>query len=81
MKPSLLVILIAALLCLSACAVDVVAPPSRVVIGVEDRPYYVHGPWYVVDGQRWVWVAGHWRRHYHHHRYRRVWMHGTYVRR
>jgi len=62
----------------SACAPVVVGPPGAapgVVVAVEDRPYYVHGPYYVEHGHRWVWVHGHWAWHHHH----RVWIHGRYV--
>jgi hypothetical protein len=82
LKQYLTVVSLGATLSLSGCAVDVVGPPvppppPGVVIAVEDRPYYVHGPWYVVYGHRYYWVGGHWRT-YHHGR---VWVHGTYRRR
>jgi hypothetical protein len=78
MKPFLRLISLMTVFWINGCAVDVVAPPpSGVVIAVEDRPYYVHGPWYVVEGRRWVWVHGHWSHHHH----RRAWVHGRYVRR
>jgi hypothetical protein len=83
LKPYLLVILLGVTLSMSNCTVDVAGPPlpppppPGVVIAVEDRPYYVHGPWYVVNGYRRVWVGGHWHRHNHG----RVWVHGTYRRR
>jgi hypothetical protein len=70
--------LIGVVLSIDACApVAVVGPPPRagIVVAVEDRPYYVRGPYYVAHGRRWVWVSGHWAwRHY-----RRVWVHGHYV--
>jgi len=70
--------LLGVLLWTGGCAPVVVGPPPPppgVVVAVEDRPYYVHGPYYVVQGRRWVWVAGHWRIVHHH----RVWIHGRYV--
>jgi hypothetical protein len=42
---------------------------------VEDQPYYVHGPYYVDHGHRWVWAGGHWG----HRHGRRIWVHGHYV--
>jgi len=44
-------------------------------IGVNDRPYYIHGPGYWVGGVYWVWIPGHWARRHH----RRVWIHGHYA--
>ncbi len=77
MKPYLM-ILLGVVLCTNACAPVVVQgppPPAAVAIEVGDRPYYVHGPYYVERGRRWVWVAGHWAFRGHH----RVWIHGHYV--
>jgi hypothetical protein len=42
---------------------------------VDDRPYYVRGPYYLEHGRRYVWVNGHWTRR----NGRRVWVHGHYV--
>ena len=79
MKPYLTIIVLGAVLCTGACAVEVAGPvpPPGVVVAVDDRPFYIHGPWYVVDGHRWVWVGGHWVIRRGH----RVWVHGAYVRR
>jgi hypothetical protein len=76
MKGSLIVSLGVAMLA-SACAPVVVGPPPGpgVVVAVEDRPYYVRGPYYFEHGRHWVWVGGHWG-HRHHHR---IWIHGRYV--
>ena len=64
---------------LSACApapyYGPAAPPPGVVVAVEDRPYYVRGPYYIEHGRRWVWVGGHWG----HRHGRRVWVHGHYA--
>jgi hypothetical protein len=74
-----LLILVSLVLGISACApvavVGPAPPPGGVVVAVEDRPYYVHGPSYFVQGRRWIWVSGHWG--WRHHR--RVWIHGHYV--
>ncbi|MEO6969553.1 MAG: hypothetical protein ABI217_01495 [Chthoniobacterales bacterium] len=62
-----------------ACAPVVVGPPPGpapgVVIAVEDRPYYVRGPYYIEHGRRWAWVRGHWG----HRHGKRFWIHGRYV--
>ena len=50
-------------------------PTVGVAIGVEDRPYYVHGPAYYVGRRHYVWRSG----HYIHRHGRRVWEHGRYV--
>ena len=74
----LLIPLFGILLCTSSCVVETPGPPlpgPRVVVAVEDRPYYVRGPYYLERGHRYVWLSGHWvRRHG-----RRVWVHGHYV--
>jgi hypothetical protein len=75
---SWLILLLGMVTLLSACApapyYGPAAPPPGVVVAVEDRPYYVRGPYYVEHGRRWVWVAGHWG----HRHGRRVWIHGHY---
>ncbi|MBA3543959.1 MAG: YXWGXW repeat-containing protein [Chthoniobacterales bacterium] len=50
---------------------------ADIVISIGDRPYYTHGPFYVENGVRWVWVPGHWARKHK----KRVWVHGHYARR
>ncbi|MGI8889438.1 MAG: hypothetical protein ACR2G0_01460 [Chthoniobacterales bacterium] len=75
-----LIALLAITLCTSAC---VVGPPVAVAPGpgptfavaVEDRPYYVRGPYYLEQGRRYGWVNGHWSRRHG----RRVWVHGHYA--
>jgi hypothetical protein len=80
MKPNLM-ILMGIMLCVGACAPTVVQtpppPPPSATVAVEvgDQPYYVHGPYYVAGGRRWVWIGGHWAIRNHH----RVWIHGHYV--
>ena len=76
------VILLGAILCLSACAPAYYygpaygpAPAAGYAVAVGDRPYYTHGPYYAYGGVRYVWVAGHWGRHHG----RRVWIHGRYI--
>ncbi len=44
-------------------------------VGVNDRPYYLHGPAYYVGRTHYVWAPGHWARRHHHRR----WVHGSYV--
>jgi WXXGXW repeat (2 copies) len=44
-------------------------------VGVNDRPYYIHGPGYYVGPRYYVWVPGHWRWRHHH----RAWIHGYYA--
>ena len=69
-----IVLVIAALLTLSG----VFAPRADAVaisVGINDRPYYVHGPGYWGPGHVYrVWVPGHYSWRYHH----RVWVHGHY---
>jgi WXXGXW repeat (2 copies) len=50
---------------------------GSVVVGVEDRPYYVRGPGYWSGRVYYVWRPGHWRNRYG----QRVWIHGHYVAR
>ena len=79
MKQYLTLISIGAVLCAGACApVEVTGPPppSAIVVAEEDRPFYIHGPEYIVEGHPWVWVGGHWVVRAH----KRVWVHGHYVR-
>lgn len=75
-----LIILLGLVLFVSSCVYGPPVPPppgSGLVVAVEDRPYYTRGPYYIVNGRRWVWVSGHWAvRHG-----RRVWVHGHYVAR
>ncbi len=66
-----LVILLAALLTVSAVAI----PSAKALdfsISIDDTPYY-EGPNFWDYGWYYVWVPGH---RYHHH-----WVHGYYVRR
>jgi hypothetical protein len=77
-----LTLLPGAVLLIAGCTTTVVAPPGpplppgpAVAVAVEDRPYYVRGPYYVEGGRHYVWVSGHWA-HRHGHR---VWIHGHYV--
>ncbi len=76
---SWLILLLGLVTLLSACApapyYGPAAPPPGVVVAVEDRPYYVRGPYYIEHGHRWVWVGGHWG----HRHGRRVWIHGHYA--
>jgi hypothetical protein len=77
MKRSL-ILLLGVLTLSGACAPVVVGPAGPtpgVYVAVEDRPYYVRGPYYIEHGRRWVWIQGHWSRHHG----RRVWVHGRYV--
>lgn len=77
MKNSLIIVF-GVLLCTGGCAPVVyepAGPQPGYVVAVEDRPYYVHGPYYIENGRRWVWVTGHWGRHHG----RRFWVHGHYV--
>lgn len=76
MKPTL-IILLAITLFTSACVVGPPVPPAGpgFVVAVEDRPYYVRGPYYLEHGRRYVWINGHWARRHGH----RVWIHGHYV--
>jgi len=80
MKVSL-TLLSAAFLLICGCTTTVVGPPgpplppANVTIAVEDRPYYVRGPYYVEGGRHYFWVSGHWAHRYGH----RVWIHGHYV--
>jgi hypothetical protein len=50
---------------------------GSVVVGVEDRPYYVRGPGYWSGRVYYVWRPGHWRYRYG----QRVWIHGHYAAR
>ena len=75
-----LILSLGIVLLISACAPVVVGPSgppptAGVVVAVDDRPYYVRGPYYLERGRRWVWVNGHWGWRHHH----RVWIHGRYV--
>jgi hypothetical protein len=65
-----LALLLAAVLGLSS-----ITNAITINIGVNDRPYYIHGPGYWVGGVYWVWIPGHWA--WRHHR--RVWIHGHYA--
>ncbi|MEY2547130.1 MAG: hypothetical protein QOG48_2247 [Verrucomicrobiota bacterium] len=66
--------MMAALVCLGSA----VAPNANGLsfsIGINDQPYYVHGPGYWAGRVYYVWVPGHhaWRRGH------RVWVHGHYA--
>jgi WXXGXW repeat (2 copies) len=74
----LLILSLGVLLGTSGCVVGPPAPPPAgggFVVAVEDRPYYVRGPYYLEHGRRYVWINGHWARRHG----RRVWVHGHYV--
>ena len=45
---------------------------ASVVVAVQDRPYYTHGPGYYVGRAYYAWRPGHWSR-------RGVWVPGHYV--
>jgi hypothetical protein len=45
---------------------------ASVVVAVQDRPYYTHGPGYYVGRSYYAWRPGHWSR-------RGVWVPGHYV--
>jgi hypothetical protein len=47
---------------------------ASVVVTVQDRPYYTHGPGYYVGGSYYAWRPGHWSR-----RHPGVWVPGHYV--
>jgi hypothetical protein len=70
-----LVMLFAALLCISGIASTANALILNIDVG--DRPYYVHGPGYWYGGGYYVWAPGYWGWHHGH----RVWYHGHYRRR
>ena len=76
MKRSL-ILLLGVVMLSGACAPVVVGPGHApgVYVAVDDRPYYVRGPFYIESGRRWVWVHGHWG----HRHGRRIWIHGRYV--
>lgn len=68
-----LALLLAALFCIG---LGTTTDAISINIGVDDQPYYVHGPGYWAGGVYYVWVPGHpcgWR---HGHR---VWCHGHYA--
>lgn len=80
----LLILSLGALLGADACAPYYAGPPAppppgpvagEVTVAVGDQPYYVHGPYYIEHGRRWVWISGHWGRLHG----RRVWVHGHYA--
>ena len=62
-------ILLAVLACLAPMA------RAAIVVDVNDRPYYIHGPGYYVGQRYYVWVPGHWAVRHH----QRVWIHGHYA--
>ena len=68
-----LVLLFAALFCLSGMLVPAVKA-VEISIGGYDRPYYVHGPGYWNGRVYYGWAPGYWGWR-HHHRY---WRHGYY---
>ena len=61
------------LLLLAIITTSGVANALSINIDVGDRPYYVHGGGYWVNGVYWVWVPGHWGPHH------RRWIHGHYA--
>ena len=82
MKKSLTLLLAIAALGGSACTgyvAGTAAPApgyygSDVVVVAEDRPYYVHGAYYISRGARYHWIGG----HYAFRHGERVWIHGHY---
>jgi WXXGXW repeat (2 copies) len=48
------------------------AGSTSVVVAVQDRPYYTHGPGYYVGRTYYAWRPGHWSR-------RGYWVPGHYV--
>jgi len=55
--------------------VSSIANAISISIGVNDQPYYVHGPGYWVGPVYYVWIPGHYAwRHGHH-----VFIHGHYA--
>jgi len=46
---------------------------ASVVVAVQDRPYYTHGPGYYVGRSYYAWRPGHWSRYGHR------WIPGHYV--
>ncbi len=80
---NLITLSLGVVLAAGACAPYYVGPAGpapgpvygSVTVAVQDRPYYVRGPYYIESGRRYVWVAGHWsRRHGRKH-----WVHGHYA--
>ncbi len=69
-----ILILLAAVVAVTAPLATPTAQAIDFSINVGDRPYY-HGGGYWHQGYYWVWVPGH-----HSHRYGR-WVPGHYVRR
>jgi hypothetical protein len=66
--------MVAALICLAS----VIAPEAKALsftIGVNDQPYYIHGPGYWVGPVYYVWIPGHYALRHGH----RVWIHGHYA--
>ena len=62
------------ILAVLASLLTVMPAKAALVVGVYDRPYYVHGPGYWAGPRYYVWVPGHWGWRHHH----RVWIHGYY---
>ena len=48
------------------------ASSGSVVVAVQDRPYYTHGPGYYVGRSYYAWRPGHWSRY-------GTWIPGHYV--
>jgi hypothetical protein len=71
-----LVLLFAALFCLSGMLVPAVKA-VEISIGGYDRPYYNHGPGYWNGRVYYGWAPGYWGWRNHH----RYWNHGYYHRR
>ena len=66
-----IVLILAALLSLGT----LLSAKAAIVVDVNDRPYYIHGPGYYVGPRYYVWVPGNWGWRHHH----RVWIHGHYA--
>src|SRR6266403_5047658 len=69
-----LVLLFAALFCVSGMSIPAVNAQVNISVGASDLTYNVHGPGYWNGRDYYGWAPGYWGWH-HHHRY---WHHGYY---
>jgi hypothetical protein len=51
-----------------------IANAISISIGINDQPYYIHGPGYWYGGVYYVWVPGHYALRHGH----QVFIHGHY---